>query len=177
MCAFDLRPVSVGQIEALPRRVLVVRESEPGVAIDNTEGVRFVSMPINYLGYRVDFAETRDPLPEIGPDRCAGVVVWSNGYFTQQPGRFLAWVEKQIAQGVPVVFMNGFGAPVAGSLARTLGLKPVKGAFPGRCRSCRRTRWWASRCRSPRTARRPCRCRCRTAPPTRGRCCACDRAR
>lgn len=126
-----LQTVGVGQIEVMPRRVLVVQESEPGVAIDNTEGVRFVSMPINYLGYRVDFAETRDPLPEIGPDRYAGVVVWSNGYFTQQPGRFLAWVEKQIAQGVPVVFMNGFGAPVAGSLARTLGLKPVKGRVSG----------------------------------------------
>ncbi len=126
-----LQTLGVGQIEVMPRRVLVVQESEPGVVVDNSEGVRFVSMPINYLGYRVDFAETRDPLPEITPDRYAGVVVWSNGNFTQNPGRFYAWVERQIAQGVPVVFMNGFGAQVGGSLARVLGLKTVKGRVSG----------------------------------------------
>lgn len=126
-----LQTMGVGQIEVMPRRVLVVQESESGVVIDNSEGVRFVSMPINYLGYRVDFAETRDPLPEITPDRYAGVVVWSNGNFTQNPGRFYSWVEKQIGQGIPVVFMNGFGAQVGGSLARTLGLKPVKGRVAG----------------------------------------------
>lgn len=126
-----LQTVGVGPLEVLPRRVLIVQETEPGVVIDNTEGVRFVSMPINYLGYRVDFAETRDPLPDIGPDRYAGVVVWSNGSFTQQPGRLYAWIEKLIGQGVPVVFMNGFGAPVSGALARTLGLKTVKGRTSG----------------------------------------------
>lgn len=126
-----LQTVGVGQVEVLPRRVLVVQESQPGVVIDNSEGVRFVSMPINYLGYRVDFAETRDPLPEITPDRYAGVVVWLNDNITQNPGRFYVWIEQQIRQGIPVVFMNGFGAQVGGSLGRLLDLKAVKGRASG----------------------------------------------
>jgi len=126
-----LQTVGVGAFEVLPRRVLIVQESEPGVAIDNSEGVRFMSMPLNYLGYRVDFAETRDPLPEITPDRYAGVVVWTNDNITQNPGRFYSWVEKQIRQGIPVVFMNGFGAQVGGSLARMLDLKVIKGRAAG----------------------------------------------
>lgn len=126
-----LQTMGVGQIEVMPRRVLMVQESQPGVVVDNSEGVRFVSMPLNYLGYRVDFAETRDPLPEITPDRYAGVVVWANGSFTQNPGRFYAWIEKLIAQGIPVAFMDGFGAQMGGSLARTLDLKTVKGRVSG----------------------------------------------
>ncbi len=126
-----LQTVGVGQLEVLPRRVLVVQESRQGVTIDNSEGVRYVSMPLNYLGYRVEFAETRDPLPEITSDRYAGVVVWANDNFMQNPGRFYAWLGKQIAQGVPVAFMNGFGAPVGGSLSRMLGLKLDAGRVSG----------------------------------------------
>ena len=126
-----LQTVGVGQLEVLPRRVLVVQESRPEVTIDDSEGVRFMSMPLNYLGYRVEFAETRGPLPAITADRYAGVVVWANGNFTQNPGRFYAWVGKLIAQGVPVAFMNGFGAPVGGSLSRMLGLTLGAGRASG----------------------------------------------
>lgn len=122
-----LQTVGVGQIEVLPRRVLVLQESQPGVSIDNSEGVRFVSMPLNYLGYRVEFAETRDAPPEVTPDRYAGVVVWSNGYFTRNAARYQAWLEKVHAQGMPVAFMNGFGMPANSPLLRSLGLKAVKG--------------------------------------------------
>ncbi|WP_227461490.1 bifunctional glycoside hydrolase 114/ polysaccharide deacetylase family protein [Cupriavidus pauculus] len=126
-----LQTVGVGRIEVLPRRVLVVQERREGELIDDSAGVRFVSMPLNYLGYRVDFAETRDVLPEITPDRYAGVVVWANGNFLQNPGRFLEWIEKRIGQGIPVAFMNGFGAQPAGAMARMLNLKTVKGRVAG----------------------------------------------
>ncbi|RZT36430.1 bifunctional glycoside hydrolase 114/ polysaccharide deacetylase family protein [Cupriavidus agavae] len=126
-----LQTVGIGQIEVMPRRVLVVQERRGDELIDDSVGVRFVSMPLNYLGYRVEFAETRDALPEITPDRYAGVVVWANGNFTQNPGRFYEWVEKRIGQGIPVAFMNGFGAQPSGSVARMLKLKTVKGRAAG----------------------------------------------
>jgi hypothetical protein len=126
-----LQTVGIGSVEVLPRRILVLQERRPDVSIDDSPGVRFISMPLNYLGYRVEFAETRDPLPDIGPDRYAGVVVYMDGNVAEQPGRFVSWVGKQIAQGMPVVFMNDFGASVAGSFAHTLGLKPVKGRVSG----------------------------------------------
>jgi len=126
-----LQTVGIGKVEVLPRRVLVVQERRPGVSIDDSEGVRFVSMPLNYLGYRVDFAETREDLPEIGPDRYAGVVVYLSGNVTAQPGRFYTWVQARMAQGMPVVFLNDFGTNVSGAVARSFGLKTVKGRVSG----------------------------------------------
>lgn len=115
-----LQTVGIGNIEVMPRRVLVVQDREPGVSIDDSAGVRFVSMPLNYLGYRVDFAEASQPLPEIGPDRYAGVVIWMAGNVRDQPGRFFSWVQRNIDQGVPVVFLNDFGAH-----ERSAGIEPA----------------------------------------------------
>jgi len=126
-----LQTMGVGAIEVMPRRVLVIQERRGDELIDDSVGVRFVSMPLNYLGYRVEFAETRDALPEITPDRYAGVVVWANGNFTQNPGRLYEWIGKRIEQGIPVAFMNGFGAQPSGAVARMLTLKTVKGRAAG----------------------------------------------
>ncbi|MDF3839679.1 hypothetical protein P3W85_43100, partial [Cupriavidus basilensis] len=122
-----LQTVGIGSIEVMPRRVLVVQDREAGVSIDDSAGVRFVAMPLNYLGYRVDFAEASQPLPEIGPDRYAGVVIWMGGNVRNEPGRFFGWVQRNIDQGVPVVFLNDFGARMNGALAAALQLKTVKG--------------------------------------------------
>ncbi|PVY77125.1 hypothetical protein C7414_10865 [Cupriavidus alkaliphilus] len=126
-----LQTIGIGKVEVLPRRVLVVQERGPGVAIDQSEGVRFVSMPLNYLGYRVEFADTSEELPEIGPDRYAGVVMYLTGKVTAQPARFHAWVQARMAQGMPVVFLNDFGTSVSGAVARGFGLKAVGGRVSG----------------------------------------------
>ena len=126
-----LQTIGIGKVEVLPRRVLVVQERAPGVAIDQSEGVRFVSMPLNYLGYRVEFADTSEDLPEIGPDRYAGVVMYLTGKVTAQPGRFHTWLQARMAQGMPVVFLNDFGTSVTGAVARGFGLKTVRGRVSG----------------------------------------------
>ncbi|MBV8271713.1 MAG: bifunctional glycoside hydrolase 114/ polysaccharide deacetylase family protein [Cupriavidus sp.] len=126
-----LRTVGVGAVEVMPRRVLVVQERHAGESIDESPGVRFVSMPLNYLGYRVEFADAGGALPEIGADRYAGIVVYLEGNLTAPQGQFLQWVEKQVAQGMPVVFMDDFGALLAGSLGRVLGLRTVQGKVAG----------------------------------------------
>jgi hypothetical protein len=172
-----LQTVGVGPFEVMPRRVLVVQENELDVSIDDSVGVRFLSMPLNYLGYRVDFAETRDTLPEITPDRYAGVVVWTNGNIRQNPGRFYAWAEKQIRQGIPVVFMNGFGAQPDGALARMLDLKVVKGRTSGDVQIVSQDKMMGFEQQWPRTVPMRCQCRYAMARRTRARCCACARAR
>lgn len=127
-----LQTIGIGRIEVLPRRVLVVQDRPQGESIDDSEGVRFVSMPLNYLGYRVDFAETRDPLPDITPDRYAGIVVWMEGPVAgPSAARFEQWVAQRIGLGVPVVFFNGFGLGMSGSMARMLGLDIARGRVAG----------------------------------------------
>jgi hypothetical protein len=102
-----LQTVGVGRIEVMPRRVLVVQERRE-VSIDDSAGVRFVSMPLNYLGYRVDFAETRDTLPRSRP---TAMPAWWSGQrqFSQNPAA--SGLDREAdRQGIPVAFMNGFGA-------------------------------------------------------------------
>lgn len=127
-----LQHVGIGSVEVLPRRVLVVQDRRPGVSIDDSDGVRVVSMPLNYLGYRVEFAETSGPLPEIGPDQYAGVVVWMEGAVDDASAtRFQQWVSKQVALGIPVAFLNDFGLRMSSSLARTLNLEIAPGKVAG----------------------------------------------
>ncbi len=127
-----LQTVGVGSVEVLPRRVLVVQERRPGVSIDASKGVRFVSMPLNYLGYRVEFAEVGDPLPDLGPDRYAGVVTWLEGPVDDAAaGRLRQWLGKQVEKGIPVVFLNDFGLRMTGTMAHSLGLSLAKGRVGG----------------------------------------------
>ncbi len=127
-----LQTVGIGSIEVMPRRVLVVQDRPPGVSLDSSKGVRYVSTPLNYLGYRVDLADVGQPLPEIGADRYAGVVVWLSGPDSSTGARLYDWAEKLIARGIPIAFLNDFGAPVKGRVARTLQLQSVTGDAKGR---------------------------------------------
>ncbi|WP_354686311.1 bifunctional glycoside hydrolase 114/ polysaccharide deacetylase family protein [Cupriavidus necator] len=127
-----LQTVGIGSVEVLPRRVLVVQERRPGVSIDDSKGVRFVSMPLNYLGYRVEFAEVGAPLPDLGPDRYAGVVTWLEGPVDDaSAARLRQWLGKQVEKGIPVAFLNDFGLRMSGSLAQSLGLTLAKGRAGG----------------------------------------------
>jgi len=126
-----LQTVGIGAIEVMPRRVLVVQDRRPEESLDNSSGVRYVAMPLNYLGYRVDFADADQPLPEIGRDRYAGVVFWLSDNVASHPGRFQEWISARIAQGMPLAFMNGFGAPMGASLAARLQLDLAKGRTAG----------------------------------------------
>lgn len=75
----ELSTIGVGRIEVLPRKVLILQERDPRNTIDTSEGVRFVAMPLNFLGYDVEYADINKPLPaDVPPDRYAGVVVWVN---------------------------------------------------------------------------------------------------
>ncbi|MHA7684186.1 bifunctional glycoside hydrolase 114/ polysaccharide deacetylase family protein [Cupriavidus sp. PET2-C1] len=127
-----LQTVGIGNIEVMPRRVLVVQDRPPGVSLDSSKGVRYVSTPLNYLGYRVDFADVGQPLPELGADRYAGVVLWLSGPESGKGTRLYDWVERQIGRGMPIAFLNDFGAPVKGRVASMLQLQPATGEAKGR---------------------------------------------
>lgn len=90
--------VGVSRIEVMPRRVLVVQNRRPDVSIDASKGVRYLSMPLSYLGYRVEFAEAGDALPAITADRYAGVFMWLDGPLNGNTAPLSRWVEETIRQ-------------------------------------------------------------------------------
>jgi len=124
-----LSTLGVGRIEVLPRKVLILQERNPRTTIETSEGVRFVAMPLNFLGYDVEYADINKPLPaDVPPDRYAGVVVWVNTSPVKQVAALSTWVRARMRDGVRIAFMNRFGLPVDGSLADMLHLQYVRGS-------------------------------------------------
>ncbi|GCB03510.1 hypothetical protein PSUB009319_11410 [Ralstonia sp. SET104] len=123
-----LSTIGVGRIEVLPRKVLILQERDLRYAIDTSDGVRFVAMPLNFLGYDVEYADINKPLPaEVPPDRYAGVVVWVNSGAVNHVAALTSWVRQRMRDGVRIAFMNQFGLPADASMANLLKLKLVQG--------------------------------------------------
>lgn len=124
-----LSTIGRGLIQVMARRVLIVQNNPADTTLDDSSGLRFLAMPLNYLGYRVEYADIKKPLPKnmFGNDY-AGVVVWYNQDMGKATSKFVSWLKECIHNGVPVVFMNQFGAPIESALGDLLKLTPVDGS-------------------------------------------------
>lgn len=122
-----LQTMGIGAVEPVLRRILVLQDPQPRTDVNTSDGLRFASMPINYLGYTVDFRDVHDPLPQGDlRDRYAGIVVWLNDQVPRQ-GEYRAWLARQIDSGMHVAIFTSFGTNIDGTLAQKLGLKTVSG--------------------------------------------------
>lgn len=123
--------IGVGSIAVQPRRILVLQDNDPHADLAVSEGVRYLGMPINYLGYRADYLNTADHLPQQPlDDRYAGIVLWMNRDHPH-PRELRAWLEKQIDMGMHVAVIARFGMALDRKLADKLDLQPVKGSPEG----------------------------------------------
>ncbi|MDO9420299.1 MAG: bifunctional glycoside hydrolase 114/ polysaccharide deacetylase family protein [Herminiimonas sp.] len=121
-----LQTVGRSSITVVPRRVLIIQDRAADTNIHNSEGVRFLAMPLNYLGYKVEFADVKETLPSaVSSDIYAGIVVWFNGDVGPNSRTFTNWISDRMKAGIPIAFMNQFGLPVDGALGRQLGLQRV----------------------------------------------------
>jgi hypothetical protein len=128
----DLATVGVGLVEPMPRRVLVVQspQTDP-YQLRESAGVRFLTMPLNYLGYGVEYAEV-DKLPTtVSPSRYAGVVVWMAGRPSAAVQEQLStWLAQRVDENMPLVFMDEISAMLEPILARKLGVIAPASATP-----------------------------------------------
>lgn len=104
--------VGVGQVEVLPRQVLIVHD-EPGDLADvaTHEAHQSGSLPLNYLGFDVRYvfhgsAELRGLSMQVLSRRFAGVVTWFNRDSFPETAAMVRLLKNAKAQGVPVVMMN-----------------------------------------------------------------------
>ena len=112
----------VGLVEPMPRRILGLYDSGNQVQLPFTPLHRMAAMPLEYLGYALEYWDVRRGLP--GGDlaaRYAGIVTWFGGALPQ-PLDYAEWLERQLDRGVRVAILGSLGAaPRPGLLAR-LGL-------------------------------------------------------
>jgi polysaccharide biosynthesis protein PelA len=120
----ELHQLGVGAIEVMPRKILMLYEgngNEFSLYEDRIHS--FATMPLNYLGYAVEYADINQPLPAgtlVG--RYAGIVTW---FASEQAGRkpgFLEWLSRQRSEGMRIAMFGSFPFPLSANLAKDFGL-------------------------------------------------------
>ena len=120
-----LSSVGIGTLELVPRRILVVYNSSESPALNYSNPHRYAQMPLNHMGYVVDYADILSPLPAgIHRDRYAGVVTYFSGFIPKNRMRELnQWLQARKAEDMPIAIMGGFGLQPDKSWATTFGLQ------------------------------------------------------
>ncbi len=117
----ELDQLGVGAIEVMPRKVLMLYDSEQDPNLVSASIHRLATMPLNYLGYVAEYRDIRRGLPEyplVG--RYAGVVTWFHADI--QGSARLRWLGKQAGEGVRIAMFDSFGLPPGDGLVDALGI-------------------------------------------------------
>jgi len=126
----SLGSLGVGAIELQPSTILGVYEhtdssTPPDPVYDPLH--RYAAMPLEYLGYRIEYHDISKPLPTgILTGRYAGVVVWPASGGSNSNSGYREWIEKVLKEKLPLVFLDGFGTSSDRSWLQTLGLYSKK---------------------------------------------------
>lgn len=121
----ELDTLGLSSLEVMPRRVLVIHSPTANEYVQREiPPVLYGSMPLQHLGYVPDFVDVRQ-LPSFPlSGRYAGIVVWlERSPETEERAKLLAWLGRQVADAVPLVFVNQLDFLLDSPLARTLQLK------------------------------------------------------
>ncbi|NND89689.1 MAG: hypothetical protein HKN42_02410 [Granulosicoccus sp.] len=119
--AFDY--VGVGAQEVIPRKVLLLYDSETDGPIEESPVHKFVATPVEYMGFVPEYLDiARQPWPagEL-KGRYAGIVTWPREQFTDPAAR--AWLQKQLDDTVPVAFLSMPPVPLDKMMSRSLGIR------------------------------------------------------
>ena len=119
----DLKSLGIGNIEVLPRDVIVVFE-DSNPSLMETQAFRTIAMPLENLGLVPHFYRTDEPLPQgILNGRYAGIVVWLNSNNANTSTKWQRWIEQQIDHGMRFAFFNHFGFTADNISLAPLGIK------------------------------------------------------
>ena len=120
----DLGQLGVGAIEVMPRKVLMLydsRGSELNLYQDRVHAL--ATMPLNHLGYTVDYADINAPLPA-GPlvGRYAGIVTWFAAEPQANAKALSEWLARQRRDGVRIAMFGTFPFAPTSDLAKDFGI-------------------------------------------------------
>ncbi len=114
--------LGVGLIEPTPRRILGLYDSRHQPLLPFTVLHRMAALPLEYLGYVLEYRDVRGGLPsgDLGA-RYAGIVTWF-ATSLPHPLDYAAWLEQQIDRGLRVAIFGSLGAAPRPALLARLGL-------------------------------------------------------
>lgn len=119
----ELDALGVGQVEVLPRKILLLYNPAESPDLHLSQAQRFLAMPLAYLGMSIDYqplTEAPPAFPLVG--RYAGVVSWINDDNALTGTAWPAWLQRQVDAGVPLAVFSHFGVGTEAPLLTSLGL-------------------------------------------------------
>jgi polysaccharide biosynthesis protein PelA len=118
--------MGVGTVEPVARRVLVVIDSAEEPYLPYTLAHRLVAVPLEYLGFAVDYLDVRAGLPDRAlAERYAGIVTWFTDDEMPSPERYEGWLTRQMDAGLRVAVMGHLGFAPTEALLRRLRIQAV----------------------------------------------------
>lgn len=124
----NLETIGVGAVEVVPRRILVLYDGKSEPELRYSKAARYLQMPIEHLGYVVNYTDIQKPLPEdIYPDRYVGIVSWlTDSISTEVAVRLSSWWTAKIDEGIPYAILGKLPAHLSGDILERLGIAEVE---------------------------------------------------
>ncbi|WP_394823031.1 endo alpha-1,4 polygalactosaminidase [Pendulispora albinea] len=120
---FNLDEIGVGEIENVPRRVLLLYKGSDDEAFLGVQDANVLVAPVmEWMGYRIDYHDVRRALPSHNlAGQYAGIIVFlPDG--TANEAALERFLNKQLDLGMRIAFMEGFGFTPNERFLRRLGL-------------------------------------------------------
>lgn len=115
--------LGVGAVEVMPRKVLMLYEKlNKDSQLIYLDAHRVATMPLNYLGYTVEYVDAGEGLPDYPlTGRVAGIVTrFTDNLRTE--AKLYAWLKKQVDEGMRVAILGDLGFRMDAARAAGLGL-------------------------------------------------------
>lgn len=121
-----LDEIGVGRVEIVPRRILLLYKSTGEGYLGVEDAAVLIAPALEWFGYAVDYADVREPLPTGKlAGRYAGIVTLLPNP-VDAAGPYRKWLVEQLASGLRIAFIEGFGFDADGDFLAKLGLANAK---------------------------------------------------
>jgi polysaccharide biosynthesis protein PelA len=121
--------LGIGSLEVFPRRILALYDGQVQPdGLQNSEMHKLLAMPLEYLGYTLEYVDVRKGLPSYClAGQYAGIVTWFNSDELPQSEVYKAWLSRQLDDGIKVGILGKLGFKADSVFLHRLGLKTVPG--------------------------------------------------
>jgi len=124
--------LGIGELEIFPRRVLALYDGqEHPEGLQQTDVHNLLAMPLEYLGYTLDYLDVNMGLPgNLLAGQYAGIVTWFNNDALLGPIVYREWLLRQINSGVKVAILGKLGFKADNAFLQHLGVKLGRSESP-----------------------------------------------
>ena len=121
----DLTALNLLKLNKPARKILLFNEGKVGSTDDkmNSDALRTLAMPLNYMGYVTELLNINDPLPpHISKADYAGVVLLLSGEILGKSRELQQFYATVMKDNIPLVILNTFGFEMTPESLKPFGL-------------------------------------------------------